>query len=51
MNEKPKRKKKLKGWLIAVIVVVAVFGIGAICCYTFGGDNTSVPQASVSASK
>jgi hypothetical protein len=29
---KEKAKKRMPGWLIAVIVVVVIFAAGAICC-------------------
>lgn len=34
MNDvaKTENKKKMSGWLIALIVVVALFVTGAICC-------------------
>ncbi len=35
----------MSGWLIALIVVVAVFAAGAICCNTIGRaqDNSKAP--------
>jgi hypothetical protein len=52
MNETTKKtgKKKLRGWLIAIIIIIVIFGAGAICCYTFG-DNGAVPKTTVSAAK
>lgn len=43
-----KAKKKMPGWLIAVIVVVALFVVGAICCNTIGRAQAgNAPQSTV----
>jgi len=36
-------KKRMSGWLIALIVVAGLFLVGAICCNTIGRN----PQANV----
>jgi flagellar basal body-associated protein FliL len=57
-TSKPKTKegvkKKMSGWLIALIVVVVVFVAGAICCNTIGRAQDKAqnpPQSTVEIQK
>lgn len=42
-NERKAGKKKMSGWLIALIVVVVLFAVGAICCNTIGKAHGANP--------
>ena len=47
-------KKRMSGWLIALIIVVAIFIAGAICCNTIGkAQNTpkNPPQSTLEIKK
>lgn len=47
-------KKKMSGWLIALIVIAVIFLAGAICCNTIGkaqGTDKSVTQSTVDIQK
>ena len=48
-------KRKMSGWLIALIVVVVIFAAGAICCNTIGkktsGGTGGAPKSTMSVSQ
>jgi len=51
---KREMKKKMSGWIIALIIVAVVFVAGAICCNTIGkaqGETKNPPPSAVDIGK